>query len=239
MKTIKRTVLLLITIFSIGTISAQEDAPKTELVAAEETTTASKFDFDLGVDFASRYIWRGLQLSDGISIQPYAEVSVGNFTLGAWGAYQNGFQGTGYTQELDFYASYAIGPVSIGFTDYCFPIDNFSGQYFNASAHVGEASLSYEGEFPITAFVALNVYNDDSFYSEIGYPFSIKKVDLNLFVGAGNGFYTEDGDYMINNFGLSASKEFKVTESFSFGLTTSAIFNPDNEDAYLVAIISL
>jgi hypothetical protein len=87
----------------------------------------------------------------------------------------------------------------------------------------------------------MNVYNDDdnSFYSQIEYPFSVKKVDLSLFVGAGTGFYTMDTNYMINNFGIKASKDIQVTESFSFGLSASAIFNPDNEDAYLVAIISL
>jgi hypothetical protein len=91
----------------------------------------------------------------------------------------------------------------------------------------------------------MNVYNDDdnSFYSEIAYPFTVKGVDLSVFVGAGNGQYTNggnaEGDYMINNFGLSASKDVKITDSFSFGLSASAIFNPDDENAYLVAIISL
>lgn len=230
MKTIKKTVLILITIFSIGTINAQE-----------ETAKESKVSIDLGVDFASRYIWRGLQLSDGISIQPYIEMSVGDFTIGTWAAYQPG--DTGYSQELDFYASYAIGAFSIGFIDYAFPQDNFTSQYFNASGHVGEASLSFDGveKFPLSVSLYMNVYNDDdnSFYSQLEYPFTVKNVDLSLFVGAGTGFYTLDGDYMINNFGLSASKGVKVTESFSFGLTASAIFNPDNEDAYLVVLLSL
>lgn len=234
MKTIKKTVLLLITIFSIGTLSAQEDAVKT----AEET--ASKIEFDLGVDIASRYIWRGLQLSEGVALQPYLEMSIGNFTLGTWGSYQTSDI---YSQELDFYASYAFGPVSVGFIDYAFPSDNVGGQYFNASGHVGEVGLSFDGveKFPLTVNLYMNVYNDDdnSFYSEIGYPFTVKGVDLNLFVGAGTGFYTLDTNYGINNFGLSASKDVKVTESFSFGLSASAIFNPDDENAYLVAIISL
>jgi uncharacterized protein (TIGR02001 family) len=230
MKTIKKTLLILITIFSISTINAQEEAVK-----------ESKVDFDLGVDIASRYIWRGLQLSDGVAIQPFIEMSVGNFTLGTWGSYQPG--DTGYAQELDFYASYAIKSFTIGFTDYAFPQDNFAGQYFNASGHVGEVSLSFDGpeKFPLSVALYMNVYNDDdnSFYSQIEYPFSVKKVDLSLFVGAGTGFYTMDTNYMINNFGIKASKDIQVTESFSFGLSASAIFNPDNEDAYLVAIISL
>ena len=51
--------------------------------------------------------------------------------------------------------------------------------------------------------------------------------------------YTTDGDYKVNNFGLTASKDIKITDSFSVGTSVSAIFNPDNEDAYLVFVISL
>ena len=66
MKTIKRTLLLLIALCSISTINAQEE-PNTK--------------FDVGVDFASRYIWRGLEFSDSPAVQPYAELTSGNFTL--------------------------------------------------------------------------------------------------------------------------------------------------------------
>ncbi|MFZ2431057.1 MAG: hypothetical protein WAW57_07920, partial [Lutibacter sp.] len=62
MKTFKRTLLLLITIASISTINAQEE-PKTK--------------FDVGVDFASRYVWRGLEFSDSPAVQPYAELTTG------------------------------------------------------------------------------------------------------------------------------------------------------------------
>jgi hypothetical protein len=226
MKSIKKVLLLLITTFSINTINAQEE-PKTK--------------FDVGVDFASRYVWRGLEFSDSPAVQPYAEMTSGNFTLGAWASYETGGQVVG--QELDLYASYAFGPVSLGFIDYAFPVDGASDGYFKMQNHVGEATLSFDGveKFPLTVLLGVNVYNDDnnSIYTELGYPFKIGETEMKPFIGAGNEMYTTDGDYKVFHFGLSASKAIKITDAFSLGLSASAIFNPDTDDAYLVFVISL
>ena len=125
---IKETTLLLTIILSINLLSAQEE---------------SKPSFDIGVDIASRYVWRGLEFSDSPAIQPYAEYNSGNFSLGIWASYETGGQVVG--QEFDFYASYAIGAVSIGFTDYTFPVDGMSDGYFQMKNHIGEAMLTFEG----------------------------------------------------------------------------------------------
>jgi uncharacterized protein (TIGR02001 family) len=228
MKTIKTVVLVLIAIFSINTINAQE----------EESSSSS---FDIGVDFASRYVWRGLEFSDSPAIQPYAEYTSGNFTLGAWASYETGGQVVG--QEFDFYAGYSLGAVSLGFTDYAFPVDGLSDGYFQIKNHVGEATISFDGveKFPLSILLGVNIYNDDqnSIYTEIGYPFTIGETELSAFVGAGNEIYSVDGEFAVTNFGLSASKEIKITDSFNLGVSASAIFNPDTEDAYLVFVISL
>lgn len=226
MKIIKRSLLLLVAICSLSTMNAQEE-PKTK--------------FDVGVDFASRYVWRGLEFSDSPAVQPYAELSSGNFTLGAWASYETGGQVVG--QELDLYASYAFGPVSLGFIDYAFPVDGESDGYFKMQNHVGEATLSFDGveKFPLTVLLGVNVYNDDnnSIYTELGYPFKVGETEMRTFVGAGNEMYTTDGNYKVSHFGLSASKAIKITDAFSLGVSASAIFNPDTDDAYLVFVISL
>ena len=225
MKTIKKLLLLFITVLSITFTNAQE----------------SGSSLDIGVDFASRYVWRGLEFSDSPAIQPYAEYSSGNFTLGIWASYETGGQVVG--QEFDFYASYAIGAVSLGFTDYAFPIDGMSDGYFQMKNHIGEATISFDGveKFPLTLMLGVNVYNDDenSIYAELGYPFKIGETELSAFVGAGNEIYSTDGDFTVTNFGFSASKDIKITDSFSLGVSASAIFNPDTEDAYLVFVLSL
>ncbi|MDP3314424.1 hypothetical protein [Lutibacter sp.] len=225
MKT-KKIGIVLITILSITTIIAQEK---------------SKGSFDLGVDFASRYVWRGLEFSDSPAIQPYAEYSLGNFSLGAWASYETGGQVVG--QEFDLYASYAFGAVTLGFIDYSFPVDGFSDGHFQIKNHIGEATLSFGGvdSFPLSAMIGVNVYNDDanSIYTEIGYPFTIGEIGLSAFIGAGNKIYSIHGNYAITNFGFTATKEIKITDSFNLNMSASTIFNPNTEDAYLVFVLSL
>lgn len=223
-KSIKKIITLFTLCLTLYTANAQEKA-----------------SFDIGVDFASRYVWRGLEFSDSPVIQPYAEFASGNFTLGAWASYETGGQVVG--QEFDLYASYAIGNFSIGFTDYAFPVDMASDGYFEIKNHIGEATLSFNGseELPISLMVGVNVYNDDenSVYAELGVPFKIGATKVSAFLGAGNEIYTTDGDFTVTNFGLSASKELKVTDKLSLGLTASTIFNPDTDDAYLVFLFSI
>ena len=107
MKNKKKLGLLLLSLMIYGISFGQEEA------AAKSNTS-----FDLGVDFASRYVWRGLEFSDSPAVQPYAEMTSGNFTLGIWASYETGGQVVG--QEFDFYASYSFGAVSLGFIDYSF-----------------------------------------------------------------------------------------------------------------------
>lgn len=226
MNTMKRTVFLLLIILSISTLKAQEE---------------SKSSFDIGVDLASRYVWRGLEFSDSPVIQPYVEYTTGGFTLGVWASYETGGQVVG--QEFDFYVGYSFGMVSIGFIDYAFPVDGASDGYFQLRNHIGESTLSFDGveKFPLSIFFGVNVYNDESnsVYTEFGYPFTIGETELSAFVGGGNKIYSVDGDFTVTNFGLSASKDINVTASFSIGTSASVIFNPDTDDAYLVFLISL
>ncbi len=228
MKTLKKIVFVFVAIVSISSMNAQEEE-------------GSKATFDLGVDFASRYVWRGGSYSDSPAAQPYVELASGNFTLGVWASYETGGEVVG--QEFDFYASYSFGAISVGFIDYTFPRDDASDGYFMMKNHIGEASLSFDGveSFPLTAIIYANVYNDDenSIYTELGYPFTIGGTELSAFIGAGNEVYTTDGDFNVTNFGISASKDVKITDSFSLGVSASTIFNPDTEDAYLVFVISL
>jgi len=201
----------------------------------------AKVTVDFGADLASRYVWRGLEFSDSPAIQPYLEFNYKNLTLGAWASYETGGQVVG--QEFDIYASYALGDFSVSFTDYSFPVDGMTDNYFQMKTHIGEVMIGYDNtdKFPLTVTAGVNVYNDDenSIYTEIGLPFSIKNVDLNLFAGAGNEQYTTDQDFKIINVGISASKELEVTPKFSMNTTASVIFNPDTSDAYFVFIVSL
>ncbi|MBL4715950.1 MAG: hypothetical protein JKX95_04890 [Bacteroidia bacterium] len=170
---------------------------------------SSKVSVDLGTDMVSRYVWRGTQFGGrSPNIQPFAEMGIGNFVFGTWGAYTMG--GTNRSQELDFYAGYSFldDKVSMTVTDYYFPGETSDYQYFdygkNTTGHVFEATASFNGtdKIPFSALIATNFYGADatrisddpanlnnadgiqySTYMEIGFASSCKSVDLDAFLG--------------------------------------------------------
>ncbi|MBL4746882.1 MAG: hypothetical protein JKY08_11020 [Flavobacteriaceae bacterium] len=202
---------------------------------------SSKISVDFGADIASRYVWRGLEFSDSPVVQPYLEFSYKEFTLGAWASYETGGQVVG--QEFDIYLTYNLGSFNLSFTDYSFPIDGQTDNYFQLKTHIGELMIGYDNasKFPLTLSAGLNIYNDEqhSIYTEVGYPFQIKNTDLNLFVGAGNEQYTTTDNFDLINIGISASKKVAISSKFSINTKASIIFNPDTSDAYFVFMISL
>jgi hypothetical protein len=236
MKTIKRTVLVLIAIFSISLMNAQDDA---------------KSSLDLGLDVQSRYIWRGLQLGGkSASLQPYVELSTGKFAFGAWGAYSTG--GVSASQEADLYATFnATDNFSITVTDYFFPAEGSAMDYLKYNGHVLELMLGYAaGDFGFT--VATNVAGnadldlngDQSYatYAEVSYGTKIGATDFGIFVGAvfndDASYYLTDGSGFIN-LGVNASKEIKISNSFSLPVNAALTVNPDSESVYLTFGFSL
>ena len=221
--TIPRTIIIVLALMvtSSGTLQAQEE---------------KESPISVGADFVSRYIWRGLDFGNGPAVQPTVEFSAGNFALGAWGSYT--LNSSPYL-EADLYASYSFDfGLSLVLTDYYFPAAEFGAltddSYFDLDAHTFEIGLSQEfGSFYVSGYYFLNA-NDD-LYFETGYSFEY----FDLFVGAGNKSYTSDGDFMISNFGLSTSKEIKISESYSLPVNGAVIWNPDLQQFHIVFGFSL
>lgn len=198
---------------------------------AQEITT--------GVDLYSTYVWRGVAYA-GPSVQPYVEFGAGGFTLGAWGSQgidgivsgdnvSNGFQ------EMDLYASYSFDfGLSVGVTDYYFP----GTLYFEDESHAYELNLGFEtGNLSLSGnyiFAGGGSVGDD-LYAELGY--SLGSADL--FIGAGDGWHSSDTDFTVVNIGVGTTKVIKITESFSLPLSGAVILNPDTEQLYILAGISL
>lgn len=237
MKNINLSVLLAVTVLLISSdkLNAQEENGSSPV--------------SVGADLVSRYIWRGTDLGSSPSIQPCIEADIYGITFGAWGAYTLNAPGA---QEADLYISYTIADmVSIGFTDYFFP-DDQPGlvDYFSDSTHTIEFNAGFSaGDFSFSANI--NLLNDDnnSLYFEAGYSFG----SIDVFVGAGNGIYTcetavpdydpvaepdPSDDFMIVNLGVSASKDIKVTDSYSIPVSGSFIINPYTRTPFLVFGIS-
>lgn len=205
--------------------------PIFEGVKAQELTT--------GVDLYSTYVWRGVAYS-GPSIQPYVEFSSGGFAIGAWGSqgidgvtsgdgFSNGFQ------EMDLYAGYEFDfGLSVGVTDYYYP----GTAYFDEDSHAFELNLGFSaGDLSLSGnyFFAGGGSAGEDTYVELGY--SVGPADL--FVGAGDGWHSSDEEFQLVNIGIGTSKEIKITDSFSIPLSGAVILNPDTEQLYILAGISL
>ena len=217
-------------------------------------------EVSLGADLVSRYVWRGLDFGQSAAVQPTIEVGVGGFSAGTWGSF-------GITDananELDLYLSYAVGPVTVGVTDYHFPgvgLDpgtESPSDYFNfddgGGGHTLEPFVSYQGEaVPLSLTLATNVYNDPDYstYLEAGYGFAVGGVDLGLAVGAvfaldsadgtqGSGYYATSNDAAITVLSLTAAKEVPITTEFALPMFGQYIVNPETERSFLLFGISL
>lgn len=74
---------------------------------------------DFGADLVSRYIWRGIDFGNSVSVQPFLSFSTGGFEAGAWASYPFTNAGKG-TNENDLYVTYSFGSVALTVTDYFF-----------------------------------------------------------------------------------------------------------------------
>lgn len=201
--------------------------------------------FSLNADIVSRYIWRGLDYGESVSIQPALTFTAGGFSIGSWANY--GFSpDAGGANEHDLWASYTFetasaGSFSLGLTDYYFP--NLAPDFFDyadGGSHAIEPFVSYTGpeSFPVTLFGGMFVHNDDdnSVYLSATYPFTVSDVDL-AFTAAGSpaesALYATGGPALLN-VSLTASKTVPITESFGLPLSVSYIVNPYHELSFLV-----
>jgi hypothetical protein len=199
--------------------------------------------FSVGGDFVSSYLWRGTKFGTGPAIQPYVELGLGNFSIGAWGSYCfTGNEGA----EADLYLSYGFDfGLSIGMTDYYFPGTQYFDYSVASGAHAFELNLGYEiGGLSLGANYFLNEAGGagtagGDMYFEAAYGFDY----FGFVLGAGNGWHTaeadaDESDFNICNIGVTASSMIKVSDSFSLPVSGAIILNPDTEQFHVVVGIS-
>lgn len=184
-------------------------------------------EWGTGVDIYSSYIWRGAKFGSGPAFQPYVSFAAGGFEIGAWGSVNSS---TDEGLEMDLYAGYDFGPVSITVTDYY-----FGGDWTSGDMHFIEPSLGLAlGDFGFTAAYMTGDGVDDT-YLEAAYSFSA----VDLFVGVGDGQYTDDGEFSVCNVGVGTSKEVAITESFSLPVSGAVILNPSTGGFFITVGLSL
>ena len=200
-------------------------------------------ELSVGLDFYNRYVFRGVDFGDSPSLQPSITFTAGNFTLGAWGAYStgNGITNGGFG-EADLYASYAFDfGLSLGATSYYYPGTSWFELDEGVSSHAIELNLGYEvSNF---SFAANYIVNDSregagaeggDMYFELGYGAG----PVDLFVGAGDGWHTTNGNFQVVNIGIGTSKDIQITETFAIPMSGAVILNPNSEQLHLVVGIS-
>lgn len=239
-------VAMILSVSSFSMIQAQDD---------EKGAT-----FTVQGDIVSSYIWRGMYQT-GASFQPTLAVAAGGFSLTAWGSTDfDGYQASEglANKEIDLTAAYTFGNsgLTLSVADLWWAGQG-ANKYFNfeshETAHHFEAGLAYTlpiEKLPLSiAWYTMFAGQDKnaegkqnySSYVEFNYPFSVKKVDLNVICGVvpykapqyyANGF-------CVTNIALKGTTEIKITDTFSLPIFAQAIWNPRLEDAHLVFGITL
>ncbi len=209
------------------------------LCATAIAPTAFAQDSDLsvstGVDYVSQYVFRGVSLADD-AIQPYAEASIGNFTVGGWASTAIGENSVFAGDEFDLYAGYSVPldssiSLDLGATYYHYPQggdfletkDGGAGTYeVSASVGLGDAPLAPS----ISAYYDLTL---EAFTVEGGVSHSVEvgekqSFDLGLTVGLvdGDGFSYE---------WASANASLSHALSDDVGVYVGANYALNSEDA--------
>jgi hypothetical protein len=217
-------------------------------VEAQET----KVEATIEADVVNQYIWRGQDLGH-TAFQPTLGISYKGLSLSAWGSV--GLTDPDDTKEFDLTLGYTIGGFNIGVTDYWFSegLDPES-RYFMYEAHrtnhLFEANVGYDFGWASIQWFTNFAGNDGvtkkgkraySSYFEIAAPFKLATCDWTATAGAVPYYTTAYGTtgFAVTNLALRATKEIKVTESFSIPIFGEVAANPCSQKAYLVFGLTL
>jgi uncharacterized protein (TIGR02001 family) len=201
------------------------------LICSLNPDTAKAQEVSTSVDIYSTYVFRGVAFS-GPSIQPTVEFSAGGFAIGAWGS-----QGYDGFQEMDLYAGYEFDfGLSIGVTDYYYP----GTDYFNGDSHAFEINTGLDiSNFSLSANIILNeAPGAGSAGNDLYFEAGLSLGAADLFIGAGDGWHSTDGEFALVNVGIGTSKNIVITDTFSIPLSGTVILNPDSEQFYIVVGVS-
>lgn len=206
----------------------------------------------VSADLVSNYIWRGDKV-DNAAIQPAIGLSYKGVSLTAWGSYGI-TNNAGVKTELDLTLAYTIGALNVGVTDYYVGTDS-SEKYllYNAhkTTHVFEANVGYDfGMFSVQWFTNLagaDYFKADgkraySSYFEIAAPFKLGGLDWDAAIGAvpfkaNESMYrgcSNSTGFAVTNISLKATKEIKISDSFSLPVFGQLVANPSTQKTYFV-----
>ena len=218
-------------------------------MAQDEIESESKIETTISGDIVSSYIWRGQDLGN-VSLQPTLGIGYKGLSLTAWGSV--GLTNSDDTKEFDLTLAYTTGGFNIGITDYWFnagldPDNRYFMYNAHSTNHVFEANIGYDFGFAslqwYTNFAGNDGVNESgkraySSYVEASVPFKLATVDWTATVGVipyATTFYNGwTSGFSVTNLALKATKDIKITDSFSIPIFGQVVANPRTQKAYLV-----
>ena len=170
----------------------------------------------------SEYIWRGMSQGKGAAVSGGIDISGDSgFSAGTW--VSNVDFGDNATYELDLYAAYSFGPVSVGYIYYAYPDNTDEGYDFsevNISADIGAISIGAN----ILADADWDMdFGDDVYYTlDTGFA-ATDAIGISLHLG----FYDYDVGDEETDYGISIDFD----SGFSFAIIDSS---RDDSDPFFV-----
>ena len=227
----------------------------TALLMSFATFAQEEKQFEIApyADLVSSYVWRGVYQT-GASVQPSINLSYAGFSLTAWGSTDfSSLSDPDKGKEFDLTIGYGIGGFSIGVTDYWWAGEGHRyGDYSNSHFFEGTAGYNFGESFPLgitwsTMFAGGDKKADGdrqfSTYVEAAYDFSVLGVDVTPSIGVSpwTGMYHREGKdgFALCTIALKASKEIKITDSFSLPVFAQAIVAPNQDNVFLVFGLSI
>ena len=222
------------------------------LVVSATAFAQDKIETTICGDVVSQYIWRGQDLGS-VSLQPTLGIAYKGLSLTGWGSV--GLVNANDIKEIDLTLAYTIGGLNIGITDYWTNEGAGSeARYFKYEAHdtnhLFEANIGYDfGVASVqwyTNFAGNDGVNKDgkraySSYMEVVVPFKLSAIEWTATAGAvpyATDTYKTSG-FAVTNLSLRASKDIKVTDTFSIPVYGEFVANPCSQKAYLVFGLTL
>ena len=208
----------------------------------------------ISTDVVSSYIWRGQDLGSA-AIQPTLGIAYKGLSLSAWGSYA--ITNPADTKEFDLTLAYTIGGFNIGITDYWTndggdPEARYLKYEAHSTNHIFEANIGYDFGFAslqwFTNFAGNDGTNKDgkraySSYFEISAPFKLASVDWTATAGAvpfaTTSYNGWTSGFAVTNLSLKATKDIKITDTFSVPIFGQVVANPCSQKAYLVLGLTL
>lgn len=212
-----------------------------------------QFEIAPSADLVSSYVWRGVYQT-GASVQPSINLSYAGFSLTAWGSTDfSSLSDPDKGKEFDLTIGYGIGGFSIGVTDYWWAGEGHRyGDYSNSHFFEGTAGYNFGESFPLGITWSMMFAGGDkkadgdrrfSTYVEAAYDFSVLGVDVTPSIGVSpwTGMYHREGKdgFALCTIALKASKEIKITDSFSLPVFAQAIVAPNQDNVFLVFGLSI